>query len=58
MRRFFYEVVDEVKKITWPSKEDVKASFYVVLLGLVFLGVFVGVLDFIFSKFMAFLFTL
>jgi len=44
-RTFFQEVVDEVKKSTWPQRQELMESTVVVLVSLLLLAVFVGVSD-------------
>lgn len=58
MRKFWSEVIEELKKVTWPSPNDVKASFYAVCFGMLILGIYTGVIDFVLSKGMAALFML
>ena len=43
--KFLKEVKAEMKRVTWPSRPDVLRWFGVVLLALLFFGVFVAVLD-------------
>ena len=46
---FLNETKTEVKKVTWPSREEVMGSTVIVLIATAFLGAFCGVFDFIFS---------
>lgn len=52
LRQFFREVRLELWKVNWPSKEDVVAWTVVVFLLILIVGVYVAILDFIFSKFL------
>jgi preprotein translocase subunit SecE len=45
VRTFFQEVVDEMKKSTWPEKDELMESTVVVLVSLLLLALFVGVCD-------------
>ena len=45
-RQFFRETVAELKKSTWPNRDELRASTIVVFVALGILGVFVGVADF------------
>lgn len=48
--RFLHEVMLELKKVKWPTAEDVWQLTSVVLVTIVLVGAFVGVLDFVFSR--------
>ena len=48
-RHFFKEVVSELKKVTWPTKQDVIKATGVVVAVIVALGVLVGAFDYLFS---------
>lgn len=48
--RFLHEVVLELKKTKWPSREDVIQLTGVVLVTVVLVGAYVGVIDFVFTK--------
>jgi len=47
---FFREVKAEVKKITWPSKDETKKSFIAVVVFTLMYTILVGGLDSIFSS--------
>ena len=53
--KFFTEAKIELKKVTWPSKEEVKGSTIVVLTITGLLGVYIGAVDFILSNVIKFL---
>lgn len=51
-KRFFVflrEVKAEVKKVTWPSKNEVYSTTIVVILATIFFGVYLYSLDIVFS---------
>jgi preprotein translocase subunit SecE len=50
LRRFLGEVNIERKKVTWPSRKELMASTTVVIVTVLIVAVFIGLLDFIFSK--------
>ena len=56
--RFFRELKAEVKRITWPSKEDTKKALIAVGVVVLIYIVLVGGLDYIFSNLFNFLFKL
>ena len=47
---FFREVKAEVKRITWPSKDETKKAFIAVIVFTLMYTVLVGGLDFIFKS--------
>ena len=46
----------ELKKVTWPGKKEIVASTAVVLIVAVFLMVYIGLVDFVLSKAIQFIF--
>ncbi len=49
VRDFYHEVMTEMSKVTWPTKEELKSSTTVVLWVLVVLAGVIYVYDFIFQ---------
>jgi preprotein translocase subunit SecE len=50
IRRFIDETTSELKKVTWPTREQtVNLTFLVFLVSLI-VGVFISVFDFIFTQ--------
>ena len=49
-KTFAQDVRSEMDKVTWPSRDDLKASTSVVLIFLVILAVIVGVMDIVFQN--------
>ncbi len=49
-KNFAQDVKTEMDKVTWPSRDDLKASTSVVLIFLVILAVIVGVMDIVFQN--------
>lgn len=47
---FFEDVVKEMKKVTWPTKESLRESTFVVVVVCIFISLFVGAVDQIVSK--------
>lgn len=47
---YFKEVTQEVQKVSWPSKEQTIEKTLLVLTVTVVVGLYVGTLDFVFSK--------
>ena len=50
--RFLHEVVLELKKVKWPSREDVWQLTGVVIVTIAAVGLYVFVLDVVFGKFL------
>lgn len=53
---FFKECGAELRKVTWPTREDVISSVKVVLVSTIIIAVILGVLDLLFSAGMSFIF--
>lgn len=47
---FLREVVDELKKVVWPSRNELWTYFMVVVVFIIAIMAFTGVLDFVFNK--------
>ncbi|MFH1752700.1 MAG: preprotein translocase subunit SecE [Candidatus Omnitrophota bacterium] len=52
---FVNEVKAELKKVSWPSRDELISSTIVVLVAVALLSVFVGICDLIFSRVINFL---
>ncbi|MFC1594327.1 preprotein translocase subunit SecE [Candidatus Omnitrophota bacterium] len=50
IRKFFAEVVVELKKVSWPTKPEVLASTWVVISTTFLLTAYIGSVDFALSK--------
>jgi len=50
LKAFFSEVRAELKKVTWPSKEEVYGTTIVVILTTVFFGFYLFAADLLFSR--------
>ena len=49
-KAFFSEVKAEMQKVTWPTREELMGSTWVVLTTMVILSAFIGVSDFFFAS--------
>jgi preprotein translocase subunit SecE len=49
MQTFLTEVRNELKRVTWPSRKEVYATTFVVILTSVFFGVYLFGLDMLFN---------
>lgn len=45
IKKFFSDVWIELKKVSWPTKKELKDSTIVVLVAVAMLGLFIGVID-------------
>lgn len=57
IRNYYDEVIAEGKRVTWPSKEDVRGGGMVLLAVLVAMSVLLGAFDWITSQVVEILFT-
>lgn len=52
---FLKEVKSEMKKVSWPSRQEVIRLTLIVIVSSVIVAVYIGGLDFVFTKLMALL---
>ena len=50
IKQFLNEVKDEMRKVTWPSREEVKGSTQVVLGLLLLVSFLIGIYDVVFQR--------
>lgn len=50
IKKFITEVVVELKKVSWSTKRELLDSTWIVIVSSAFLGVFIGLTDFVLSK--------
>lgn len=55
IKKFLGETRSELKKVSWPNKNELIGSTMVVIVTVVILAVYIGLLDLLFSKLMEFL---
>ena len=55
IQRFFRETMGELRKVSWPSREEATRLTIMVLVVLAFMSALMGVLDFLFARFFGFL---
>lgn len=49
-RVFIHEVRGEVRKITWPTWEDLRRSTLIITVIVIVIGILIGIMDWLFSK--------
>jgi len=57
IQRYFGETVGELRKVTWPTRKEATNLTMVVIAVVLAMGLFLGLLDFVYSYFFAFLFA-
>lgn len=53
--RFLHEVITELQKVKWPTREDVVQLTGVVIASVVIVGIYVASLDYVFSRLFQFI---
>jgi preprotein translocase subunit SecE len=53
LKAFFTEVRTELKKVTWPGRQEVRSTTIVVIVTTIFFGFYLWVLDLGFSQLMS-----
>ena len=48
--RYFQETRDELRKVTWPDREEITRLTVIVLSATVAFAAFLGILDFVFQR--------
>ena len=49
--RYFRETVGELRKVSWPTRQEATSLTIVVLIVITLMSTFLGVLDFLYSRF-------
>ena len=50
IQKWWKETVGELRKVTWPTKEDAIKMTKIVIVVVILTAVFLGVVDFVFSR--------
>lgn len=50
IKNFLKEVTIELKKVAWPTKDELFGSTVVVIVSTIIIAIFIGICDFIFAK--------
>lgn len=58
IRRWWRETIGELRKVSWPTRQEAIALTKIVIIVIVIVGIFLGTLDFLFSRVFAYIFTL
>ena len=57
IRRYINETMGELRKVSWPTRKEATNLTIIVIVVTVGMGLFLGLFDFIYSKFFALLFA-
>lgn len=49
-RDYIKAVREEVRRVTWPSWDDLRRSTIVIIIVVIIIGIIIGVMDFIFGQ--------
>ncbi len=49
MKKYFKDTKSELKKVTWPSKEQLKQNTIVIITFIIIVGIFLFAIDMLFS---------
>jgi len=49
IKKFIGEVIEQVKKVTWPNRQEVVGSTTIVIAFILIIAVFTGIIDFLLS---------
>lgn len=55
VKKFFSEVVVELRKVSWPTKRELMDATWLVIFSAFILGLYIGTADFVLSKFVGLL---
>jgi preprotein translocase subunit SecE len=50
IKNFLTEITVELKKVAWPSRNELFGSTIVVIIGVAVMAIYIGICDFIFAK--------
>lgn len=53
IRRFYRETVGELRKVTWPTREEATNLTIIVIIVTFGMSVFLGIMDFLFTRLFA-----
>ena len=57
IQRYVGETVGELRKVTWPTRKEATNLTIIVLAVTLLTGLYLGLMDYVFSQFFALLFT-
>ena len=48
--KYLEQVRNEIRKVTWPSWDDLRKTTTVIVIVVIIIGIIIGIMDFIFAK--------
>jgi len=57
IQRYFGETIGELRKVTWPTRKEATNLTMIVIVVVVAMGLFLGSLDYIYTKIFALIFA-
>jgi preprotein translocase subunit SecE len=57
IQRYIHETVGELRKVTWPTRKEATNLTIIVLAVTIVVGAYLGLMDFLFTRFFALLFS-
>lgn len=57
IQKYFSETVGELRKVTWPTRKEAQNLTVIVIVVILSTGLFLGLLDFIYTRFFALIFA-
>jgi len=55
VQKFIGEVTVELKKVSWTTRQELVDATWIVVISTLILGVYIGMIDFVLSKFLGML---
>ncbi|MCX7908604.1 MAG: preprotein translocase subunit SecE [Ignavibacteria bacterium] len=56
VKRYLNEVTKEMKKVSWPTRAQLRESTYIVIITMLIFTLFVSIVDFLMVKILEFIF--
>lgn len=57
IQQFFRETIGELRKVSWPTRQEATSLTIIVLIVIILMSSFLGLLDVIYARFFAFIFA-
>ncbi len=57
IQQFFRETIGELRRVSWPTRQEATSLTIIVLIVIILMSSFLGLLDVIYSRFFALLFA-
>jgi len=54
VKKFFSEVTVELRKVSWPTRSELRDATWIVIISSFMLGIYIGVTDVVLSKMLRF----